>query len=161
MLSAVTCCHDERRYFRGSLPITPGGAPKRMKKCALSHIMADFRQIMWRKFLRTLCKDSTRAQTVLPHNVAWPFFPFLPSWDYPLFAAILCGRKRRMASKVAPMLKHRVLTDHVASQIFSHGLLRKPVTKKFGEVSPDYASETATTRRENHDIYLGRRAVQS
>jgi hypothetical protein len=40
--------------------------------------MADFRQIMWRKFLRNLCKYSTMAQNILPHNLAWPFLPFLP-----------------------------------------------------------------------------------
>src|SRR5215813_5627049 len=38
--------------------------------CGLSHIMADFRQIIWRKFLQNLCKYSTMTQKVLPHNMA-------------------------------------------------------------------------------------------
>jgi len=99
--------------------------------CGLSHIMADFRQIIWRKFLRSLCKYNTMAQKVLPHNVAWPFFPFLSSWCCPLFVAILCGRKSPMAPKVAPMLKQRVLTDNMAPQIFFSQLTRKPAAKKF------------------------------
>src|SRR5689334_11009304 len=53
------------------------------------------------------------TQKVLPHNVAWPFFPFLPSWCCPLFVAILCGRKSPMAPKVASMLKQNVLTDNM------------------------------------------------
>jgi hypothetical protein len=32
-----------------------------------------------RKFSRSRCKYSTRVQTVLPHNVAWPFCLFFPS----------------------------------------------------------------------------------
>src|SRR5437867_13318734 len=71
------------------------------------------------KSLRSLCKHSTMAQKVLPHNVAWPFLPFLPSWCGPLSAAILCGRKRLMAPKMALMLKQRVLPDNVAPPIFS------------------------------------------
>src|SRR5712692_4826170 len=98
--------------------------------CGLSHIVADFRQIMWRKFLRNLCQYSAMTQKVLPHNVAWPFSPLLPSWCCPLSAAILCGRKSPMAPKVAPMLKQRILTDNVAPQIFFSGLTRKPVAKK-------------------------------
>jgi hypothetical protein len=42
----------------------------------LSYIVADSRQIIWREFLRSHCQHSTKAQRVLPHNVAWPFFPF-------------------------------------------------------------------------------------
>src|SRR5881397_3242753 len=82
--------------------------------CGLSHIVADFRQIMWRKFLRNLCQYSAMTQKALPHNLAWPFLPFLPSWCCPLSAAILCGRKSPMAPKMAPMLKQRVLRDNVA-----------------------------------------------
>jgi hypothetical protein len=87
--------------------------------CGLSHIMADFRQIMWRKFLRNLCKYSTMAQNVLPHNLAWPFLPFLPFCCRPLSTATLSGRKRLMAPKVAPMLRQTVLPDNVAPPIFS------------------------------------------
>ena len=61
--------------------------------CGLSHIHADFRQIMWRKFPRNLCKYSTMAQKVLPHNLAWPFLLFLPSCCRPRSTATLCGRK--------------------------------------------------------------------
>ena len=85
----------------------------------MNHIMADFRQIIWRKFLRNLCKYSTMAQKVLPHNLAWPFLPFLPSCCRPLSTAILCGRKRLMTPKVAPMLKKMILPDNVAPPIFS------------------------------------------
>jgi len=92
------------------------------------------------------------TQKVLPHNVAWPFFPFLPSWYCPLFVAILCGRKSPMARKMAPMLKQRVLTDNMAPQIFFSPLARKPVAKKFLGVSPYYASAMATACRENPDI---------
>ena len=87
--------------------------------CGLSYIMADSRQIMWRKFLRNLCKYSTMAQKVLPHNLAWPFLPFLPSCCRPLSTATLCGRKRLIAPKVAPMLRQRVLPDNVEPPIFS------------------------------------------
>ena len=87
--------------------------------CGLSHIMADFRQIMLRKFLRNLCKYSTMAQKVLPHNLAWPFLPFLPFCCRPLSTATLSGRKRLMAPKVAPMLRQMVLPDNVAPPIFS------------------------------------------
>jgi hypothetical protein len=88
-------------------------------KVGKNHIMADFRQIMWRKFLRNLCKYSTMAQKVLPHNLAWPFLPFLPSYCRPLSTATLCGRKRLMTPKVAPMLRQMVLPDNVAPPIFS------------------------------------------
>jgi hypothetical protein len=81
--------------------------------------MADFRQIMWRKFLRNLCQYSTMTKKVLPHNLAWPFLPFLSSCCRSFSAATLCGRKRLMASQVAPMLKQRVLPDNVAPPIFS------------------------------------------
>jgi len=50
------------------------------------------------------------------------------------------------------MLKQMVLTDNMASQIFSSQLSRKPVGKKSLEVSPYYASEMATACRENSDI---------
>ena len=85
---------------------------------------ADFRQIMWRKFLRTLCQYSTMTKKVLPHNLAWPFLPFLSSCCRSFSAATLCGRKRLLASKVAPMLKQRVLPDNVAPPIFSQIFLR-------------------------------------
>src|SRR5262249_7709975 len=65
--------------------------------CGLSYIVADFRQIIWRESLRSLCKHSTRASTVLPDNVAWPFFPFLPWWGRHGSAAMICGRKRPLA----------------------------------------------------------------
>jgi hypothetical protein len=118
----------------------------------LSHIVADFRQIIWRKFLRSLCKYNTMAQKVLPHNVAWPFSDFLPSCCRYLFAARICGRKGQLAPAVAPMLKKRVLPDNVAQQIFFSELTRKPFAKCLWEVSPYYASETAAARRENRDI---------
>jgi len=85
----------------------------------LSHIMADSRQIMWRKFFRTLCQYSTMTKKVLPHNLAWPFLPFLSSCCRSFSAATLCGRKRLPASKAAPILKHRVLPDNVAPPIFA------------------------------------------
>jgi hypothetical protein len=87
--------------------------------CGLTDIMADFRQIMWRKFLRTLCKYSTMTHKILPHNMAWPFLPFLPSCCRHLSAATLCGRKRLIAHKGVPMLRQRVLPDNVAPPIFS------------------------------------------
>ena len=105
---------------------------KPMAWCGLSHIVADFRQIMWRKFLRNLCQYSTMTQKVLPHNVAWPFLPFLPVRCCPLSAAILCGRKSLMALQVAPMLTQRVLPDNVAPPIFSPISLRAD-TKSCGQ----------------------------
>jgi len=88
--------------------------------CGLSHIMADSRQIMWRKFLRSLCKYNTMEQPVLPHNVAWPFSAFLPSWCYALFAATLCGRKRVLTLNLASILRKMVLPDNMALSVFSH-----------------------------------------
>src|SRR5438876_12362039 len=84
------------------------------RNCGLSHIMADSRQIMWRKFLRSLCKYNTMEQPVLPHNVAWPFSAFLPSWCYALFAATLCGRKRVLTLNLASILRKMVLPDNMA-----------------------------------------------
>ena len=113
-------------YRQAGAPIIHGSSGSALLRlmnhglsCGLSHIMADFCQIMWRKFLRNLCKYSTMAQKVLPHNLAWPFLPFLPSCCRPLSTAILCGRKRLMAPKVAPMLRQMVLPDNVAPPIFS------------------------------------------
>src|SRR5262245_40687016 len=77
--------------------------------------MADFRQIIWRESLRSLCKHSTRVHTVLPHNVAWPFLPFLPSCRCHLSAAMICGRKAQMAPALASMLRQKLLPDNVAS----------------------------------------------
>ena len=79
--------------------------------------MADFRQIMWRKFLRSLCKYNTMEQPVLPHNVAWPFSAFLPSWCRHLSAAKICGRKRILTLNLASILRKMVLPDNVASGI--------------------------------------------
>ena len=92
--------------------------------CGLSHIMADFRQIMWRKFLRSLCKDNTMEQPVLPHNVAWPFSAFLPSWCRHLSAAKICGRKRILTLNLASILRKMVLPDNVAPSVFSRIFLR-------------------------------------
>jgi hypothetical protein len=92
-------------------------------RCGLSHIMADSRQIMWRKFLRSLYKDNTMEQPVLPHNVAWPFSAFLPSWGYALFAATLCGRKRVLTLNLASRLRKMILPDNMALLVFSHILL--------------------------------------
>jgi len=88
--------------------------------CGLSHIMADSRQIMWRQFLRSLCKYNTMEQPALPHNVAWPFSAFLPSWCYALFAATLCGRKRVLTLNLASILRKMVLPDNMALSVFSH-----------------------------------------
>jgi hypothetical protein len=76
--------------------------------------MADFRQIMWRKFLRSLCQHSTRAQTVLPHNVAYPFSYFWPSCCCYLSAAMICGSMRLMTPALASTLRQIVLPDNVA-----------------------------------------------
>ena len=92
--------------------------------------MADWRQIMWRKFLISLCKNNIMTPVVLPHNLASPFFLFLSSWCCPLSIAILCGRKSPMDLKVAPMLKKMVLTYNVAPQSFFLRLTQKPVAKK-------------------------------
>ena len=88
--------------------------------CGLSHIMADFRQIMWRKFLRSLCKYDTMEQQVLPHNVAWPFSAFLPSWCRHLSDAKICGRKRVLTLNLASILRKMVLPDNMALSVFSH-----------------------------------------
>ena len=65
-----------------------------------------FRQILWRESLRSLCKHSIRVQTVLPHNVAWPF-PFCPG-----VAANDCRhdmwRKRPLTLNMAAMLRKMV-----------------------------------------------------
>ena len=67
---------------------------------------------------RSLCQYSTRAQTGLPHNVAWPFCPFFPCCGCHVSAAMICGRKGRMPPALAAILKKRVLPDNVAPQIF-------------------------------------------
>ena len=123
----------------GARPPRRGGQALRMiflfqlsPKWGMNHIVADFRQIMWRKFLRNLCQYSTMTQKVLPHNVAWPFLPFLPSCCRPRSTAILCGRKRLIPPKVAPMLRKMVLPDNVAPPIFSPISLRTD-TKNCGQ----------------------------
>src|SRR5712691_1003760 len=96
--------------------------------------MADSRQIIWRESLRSLCKHSTRVQTVLPHNVAWPFLPFSPWCGHHVSAARICGRKRPLILNLASTLGEMVLPDNVAPQIFPQiflGLTRKSVTKRF------------------------------
>jgi hypothetical protein len=87
-------------------------------QCGLSYIVADFRQIIWRESLRSLCKHSTRAPTVLPHNVAWPFLPFWSWCGRPGSAAMICGRKRPLTLNLASMLRQMVLPDNVAPSIF-------------------------------------------
>jgi hypothetical protein len=87
-------------------------------RCGLSYIVADFRQIIWRESLRSLCKHSTRAPTVLPHNVAWPFLPFWSWCGRPRSAAMICGRKRPPTLNLASMLRQMVLPDNVAPPIF-------------------------------------------
>ena len=108
-------------FFLVCSPATPG---EEKHHCGLSHIVADFRQIMWRKFLRSLCKDNTMEQPVLPHNVAWPFSAFLPSWCRHLSAAKICGRKRILTLNLASILRKMVLPDNVALSVFSHIFLR-------------------------------------
>src|SRR5712691_249654 len=80
--------------------------------------MADFRQIIWRESLRSRCQYSTKAQTVLPHNVAWPFLPFLLWCGHQVSAAMICGRKRPLTLNLAAMLRKMVLPDNVAPQLF-------------------------------------------
>src|SRR5712691_1717012 len=80
--------------------------------------MADSRQIIWRESLRSRCKHSARAQTVLPHNVACPFLPFLPWCGRHVSAAMICGRKRLLTLNLASMLRKSVLPDNVAPQLF-------------------------------------------
>jgi len=97
------------------------------------YLVADSRQIIWRESLRSLCKHSARAPTVLPHNVAWPFLPFLPWCGRHVSAAMICGRKRPLTLNLASMLRKMVLPDNVALQIFPQiflGLTRKSVAKK-------------------------------
>jgi hypothetical protein len=113
---------QEAQEWRAVCKVERDGVGRKVTQqgqCGLSHIMADSRQIIWRKSLRSLCKHSTMTQKVLPHNLAWPFLPFLPSWCGPLSVAILCGRKKLTAPKVALMLTQRVLPDNVAPPIFS------------------------------------------
>src|SRR5439155_16266351 len=78
------------------------------------YLVADSRQIIWRESLRSLCKHSARAPTVLPHNVAWPFLPFLPWCGRHVSAAMICGRKRPLTLNLASMLRKMVLPDNVA-----------------------------------------------
>ena len=102
-------------------------------RCGLSYIVADSRQIIWREFLRSHCKHSTKAQMVLPHNVAWPFFLFLPWYGCHVPAAMICGRKRPLTLNLASMLKEMVLPDNVAPELFPQiflGLSRKSVAKE-------------------------------
>ena len=86
--------------------------------------MADSRQIIWRASLRSRCKHSTRVQTVLPHNMAWPFLPFLLWCGRHGSGAMICGRKGRMAPALAARLKQRVPPDNVARPIFPLIFLR-------------------------------------
>src|SRR5882724_696091 len=101
--------------------------------CGLSYIMADSRQIIWRESLRSLCKHSTRAQTVLPHKVAWPFLPFLLWCGRHVSAAMICGRKRHLTLNLASMLRQMVLPDNMAPQIFPRGWTCKSVAKNVVE----------------------------
>jgi len=93
-------------------------------KVGKNQIMADSRQIIWRESLRSLCKHSTRAHTVLPHNVAWPFSPFLPLCGRHGSAAMICGRKRILTLNLASILRKMVLPDNVAPSVFSRIFLR-------------------------------------
>src|SRR5215471_12394196 len=77
-----------------------------------------------RKFLRSLCKYNIMEQTILPHNVAWPFSAFLPSWGRQPSAAKICGRKRVLTLNLASILRKMVLPDNVALSVFSHIFLR-------------------------------------
>ena len=102
-------------------------------KVGMNHIVADSRQIIWREFLRSHCKHSTKAQMALPHNVAWPFFLFLPWYGCHVPAAMICGRKRPLTLNLASMLKEMVLPDNVAPELFPQiflGLSRKSVAKE-------------------------------
>jgi hypothetical protein len=45
-------------------------------KVAKNQIMADFRQIMWRKSFLNLGQHYTKTYMALPHNMARPFFTF-------------------------------------------------------------------------------------
>src|SRR2546425_10778937 len=125
----LPCCRGETGGFPSHFPsIVPVQNTKRetiaTHYCGLSHIMADSRQIIWRESLRSLCKHSTMTQKVLPHNVAWPFLPFLLVRGGPLAAAILCGRKRILTLYLALILREMVLPDNVALSVFSPIFLR-------------------------------------
>ncbi len=95
---------------------------------------------------------------VLPHNVAWPFFPFLPWCGCHVPAAMICGRKRPPTLNLASMLRKMVLPDNVAPQLFPQiflGLTRKSVAKNLWEVSPCYETpirheSCQTTAAHNH-----------
>jgi hypothetical protein len=70
---------------------------------------------------------------VLPHNVAWPFFLFLPWYGCHVPAAMICGRKRPLTLNLASMLKEMVLPDNMAPELFPQiflGLSRKSVAKE-------------------------------
>jgi hypothetical protein len=70
---------------------------------------------------------------VLPDNVAWPFFPFLPWCGRHVPAAMICDRKRPLTLNLASLLRQMVLPDNVAPQLFPQiflGLTRKSVAKK-------------------------------
>ena len=129
-----------------------------LRKCGLSYIVADSRQIIWREFLRSHCKHSTKAQMALPHNVAWPFFLFLPWYGCHVPAAMICGRKRPLTLNLALLLRTMVLPDNVAPQLFPQiflGLTRKSVAKNLWEVSPCYEAPIShescqTTAAHNH-----------
>jgi hypothetical protein len=127
--------------------------------CGLSYIVADSRQIMWRESLRSLCKHSTRAQMVLPHNVAWPFLPFLPWYGRHGSAAMICGRKRPLTLNLASMLRKIVLPDdNVAPQIFPPiflGLTRKSVAKMSMGGLAILCVRHGMRARGNHDICGG------
>jgi hypothetical protein len=72
----------------------------------------------------------------LPHNVAWPFFLFLPWYGCHVPAAMICGRKRPLTLNLASMLKEMVLPDNVAPEHFPQiflGLSRKSVKRIFGK----------------------------
>src|SRR5262249_41850060 len=102
----------------------------------MNQIMADSRQLIWRESLRSRCKHSTTALTVLPHNVAWPFLPFLPWWGCSVSAAMIGGRKRLLTLNLASILRKMVLPDNVAPQIFPQiflGQTRKSVAKRSWE----------------------------
>src|SRR5215813_9745971 len=61
---------------------------------------------------------------VLPHNVAWPFLPFLPWRGHQVSAAMICGRKRVLRLNLASILRKMVLPDNVALSVFSPIFLR-------------------------------------
>src|SRR5262249_16509331 len=61
---------------------------------------------------------------VLPHNVAWPFFPFWRWCGHHVPAAMICGRKRPLTLNLASILRKMVLPDNVAPLIFAQIFLR-------------------------------------